>query len=140
MKREYSEDKIIVLGYSIGSGLASKVASDNNPKLLILQAPYYSLTDMMRNSFPFLPTFILKYKFETNEHLKACEMPIVIFHGDRDEVIDYGSSLKLEAMFKDKVKLITLHGQRHNGITENADYAIIVSEILESRRNSIIHY
>ena len=122
LKKEYSENKIIVLGYSIGTGLASKVASTNNPRLLILQAPYYSLTDMMRHSYSIIPTFILKYKFETSEHLKSCKMPVVIFHGDRDETIYYGSSLKLKDEFKSNDMLITLHGQAHNGITYNEDY------------------
>src|SRR5215475_2574431 len=30
LKKTYSEDKIIVLGYSIGTGLAAKIAADNN--------------------------------------------------------------------------------------------------------------
>jgi predicted alpha/beta-fold hydrolase len=78
LKNKYAEDKIIVLGYSIGTGLAAKVASTNNPRLLILQAPYYSLTDMMRYTYPIIPTFILKYKFETDDYIKNCKMPIVI--------------------------------------------------------------
>ena len=130
LKTRYADDKIVVLGYSIGTGAATKLASVNNPKLLILQAPYYSLTDLMRHSYPIIPTFILKYKFETNNYLKACKMPVVIFHGDADEVIYYGSSLKLKTLFKDQDTLITLQGQIHNGITDNAVYRRELQRIL----------
>ncbi|THU39855.1 alpha/beta hydrolase [Niastella caeni] len=130
LKKMYAENKIIVLGYSIGSGPASKVASTNNPKLLILQAPYYSLTDMMRHAYPIIPTFILKYKFATNKYLKNCKMPVVVFHGDQDEVIYYGSSLKLKSVFKPQDTLITLAGQGHNGITDNPDYKVALRGIL----------
>jgi alpha-beta hydrolase superfamily lysophospholipase len=132
MKKEYSEGKIVVLGYSIGTGLASKVASENKPKLLILQAPYYSLTDMMRHTYSIIPTFILKYKLDTNKHLKDCKMPVVIFHGDQDEVVYYGSSFKLKEELGTKVKLITLRGQGHNGMTDNEDYNNKLKEILTS--------
>jgi len=130
LKQRYREDKIIILGYSIGTGLASKLASTNNPKLLILQAPYYSLTDLMRHNYPIIPTFILKYKFETNEYLRAGKMPVVIFHGDQDEVIYYQSSIKLKEQFKRQDTLITLKGMRHNGMTDNEDYKIAIKKIL----------
>ncbi len=130
LKKRYSEDKIIVLGYSIGTGLASKLASTNNPKLLILQAPYYNLTDMMKQRFSFIPTFILRYKFATNEYMKNCKMPVVIFHGDADEVIHYSSSLKLREEFKKQDTLITLKGQRHNGMTDNEEYKKELTKIL----------
>ncbi|GAA3520087.1 alpha/beta fold hydrolase [Aquimarina addita] len=122
LKKNYDEQDILILGYSIGTGMASKLASNNNPKQLILQAPYYSLTDMMRKKFPFIPTFILKYKFATQEYLQDCEMPITIFHGNEDDVISYESSLRLKEKYKTKIKFITLNGQGHNGITENKDY------------------
>ena len=57
IKKRYPENKIIILGYSVGTGLASKLASVNNAELLILQAPYYSLRDEMKQKFSFLPVF-----------------------------------------------------------------------------------
>jgi len=131
LKKRYSEDKIVVLGYSIGSGPASKLASTNNPRLLILQAPYFSLTDMMMHHYSIIPKFILKYKFETGEYMKLCKMPVIIFHGDQDEVIYYGSSLKLKEQFKPYDTLITLRGQSHNGITDNEEYKTEIKKILE---------
>ncbi|MDN5202720.1 alpha/beta fold hydrolase [Fulvivirgaceae bacterium BMA10] len=130
MLNEYDENEIIVLGYSIGTGLAAKIASTNNPKLLILQAPYYSLIDMMKHTYPIIPTFILKYKFETNKYIKDCKMPIVIFHGNQDKVIYYNSSVKLKSIMKSTDRLITLDGQGHNGMTNNPDYSVEIEKIL----------
>ncbi len=131
MKSIYKESEIIILGYSIGTGLAAHVASQNHPKLLILQAPYYSLTDMMQQNFAYAPTFILKYKLPTYQYLKNCKMPVILFHGDQDEVIYYGSSLKLQKEFKPSDRLITLWGQGHNGMTENLDYVSHISQVLK---------
>ena len=132
LKSKYDESKIVVLGYSIGTGLAAKIASVNNPKLLILQAPYYSLTDLMKHTLPIIPTFILKYKFETNKFITDCKMPVIIFHGNQDEVIYYNSSVKLKGLMKKSDSLITLNGQRHNGMTENIEYRTAVQEILKN--------
>jgi uncharacterized protein len=131
MKKIYPENKIIVLGYSIGTGPAAKLASTNHPELLILQAPYYSLVDMAKNNFKLVPSFILKYKFETNEYLMDVNMPVVIFHGDQDEVIPYTSSQRLKSEFENKVTLITLHGQKHNRMTYNPEYLMEMSKILQ---------
>lgn len=131
MKERYRECDIIVLGYSIGTGPAARLAADNQPKLLILQAPFFSLTDMMRNRYPIFPTFLLRYKFRTNEYITRCHMPVIIFHGDRDKVVFYGSSLKLKEKMKKGDSLITLRGQGHNGITDNEQYVGALREILK---------
>lgn len=118
----YASDSTIILGYSIGTGAATWLAAHNKASMLMLQAPYYSLTDMMRHYYPVLPRFVLKYKFETNRFLPACKMPVVIFHGDTDEVIYYGSSLKLRQLFKPTDSLVTLRGGGHNQMSDRADY------------------
>lgn len=131
LKTQYKEDSIAIIGYSIGTGLAAKLASDNHPKQIILQAPYYNLTDMMKRIYPVIPTFILKYKFETNKYLQKCSMPVVLFHGNADNVIYYGSSLKLQKEFKSTDTLITLDGQGHNGMTDNPDYLSALEKVLK---------
>ena len=130
IRKKYDEKNIVVLGYSIGTGAATKLAAVNRPRLLILQAPYFSLTDMAKKNFSIIPSFILKYKFQTNFFLGKCKMPVVIFHGDQDEVIYYGSSIKLKALFKPSDTLITLHGQGHNGMSDNTAYISELKKVL----------
>lgn len=132
IKNSYPENDIIVLGYSLGTGPAVKVAANNHPKLLILQAPYYSIADVMQHSYPFLPGFILRYKMESNKWIAACKMPIIIFHGKMDEVIYYESATKLQALAKNNITLIPLENQTHNGITDNFVYRKKMEEILGS--------
>ncbi len=127
----YPENKIIILGYSIGTGPAAKLASNNAPKQLILQAPYYSLTDLMSHWYPVVPPYVLKYKLETFKHLKKVKCPITIFHGDKDKVIYYNSSVKLQKYFKNTDKLITIEGQGHGGITHNATYLASLKKLLQ---------
>lgn len=130
LKTLYDESQIIVLGYSIGTGPAAKVASANKPKMLILQAPYFSLPDLMKHLYPIIPTFILKYKFETHKFISKCALPIVIFHGEQDEIIYYGSSVKLKALMKETDTLIALKNLGHNGMSSHPQYLIELQKIL----------
>jgi uncharacterized protein len=130
MKKTYNEKSIMILGYSIGTGPASYLASVNSPEKLILQAPFYDLTDILKHSYPVFPPFMLRYKMENDKYLKNCKMPVIIFHGDRDEIIYYGSSVKLSKHFKEGDRLVTLKGATHNGMTDNPDYQREMKKIL----------
>ena len=132
VKSRYAENQIAILGYSIGTGPAAMLASVNNPKLLILQAPYYSLMDMSHQRYPFAPEFLLKYKFETCKFIKDCKAPIVIFHGNDDKVIDYHASLELKKLLKTDDKLIIMEGRGHGGFTESPVYLSKLSELLNN--------
>jgi len=127
----YSEDSIIVIGYSIGTCPAARLASVNSPRLLILQAPYYSLPDLARHMFWIIPSFVVKYKLRTYEYLEKTKCPVIVFHGDKDEVIYYKSSLKLQKHFKQGDKLITLKGQGHNEINHNVDFQEEMKKLLK---------
>lgn len=130
LKIVYAENEIIVLGYSIGTGPASWLASQVQCKKLILLAPYYSLADEAKTLYPFLPRFILKYPILTYQYIQQVKAPVIIFHGDSDELLNHNSSIRLQKFFKAGDQLITLKGQQHNGIDENSDYQEALKEIL----------
>jgi pimeloyl-ACP methyl ester carboxylesterase len=130
VKARYPENKIVVLGYSVGTGAAAWTAAVNHPRLLILQAPYFNFRDLVRHISPVSPLFLLKYSFETSKYLTHCRMPVVIFHGTKDEVIYYGSSLKLQALLKPGDRLITLDGAGHNGMSDNPRYLEAIDSLL----------
>jgi pimeloyl-ACP methyl ester carboxylesterase len=127
------ETDVIALGYSLGTGLATRLASSRQPKQLMLHAPYYNLTAMMRHRFPIIPTILLRYKLNTSEYLPKCTMPVVIFHGDADEVIPLEMARQLRAFAKPGDSLIVLKGQGHMDISQTEDYKVVLSDLLANR-------
>lgn len=130
VKSIYPENKIIVLGYSIGTGPAAFLAANNHPKELILQAPYYSLADAVHHLRASLDTTDLPFRFNTYQFLKQTTVRVVIFHGDQDKMFYYGSSEKLEAFFKPGDELITLKGAGHPFMDRNPVYLDSLKRIL----------
>jgi alpha-beta hydrolase superfamily lysophospholipase len=128
--KNYNHSKNIIIGYSLGTCMAAKLASETMPQKLILQAPYYSMSLIMEEHYSLLPTFLLNYKLETYYYLKNCNMPVTIFHGDNDDVIDCTSSIKLEMQFKKGDTLIILKGQDHNNLNENKEYLEYINKSL----------
>jgi len=131
LKATYNESSIVIIGYSIGTGLAAHLASTNNPKMLILDAPYYNLPDLAHQYIKILPSFLIRYKFRTNECIPKIKCPVIIFHGNMDEVIYLGSSFKLKELFKPGDRLIVLDGQKHNGINDNRVYRAELRKLLK---------
>jgi alpha-beta hydrolase superfamily lysophospholipase len=131
LKDQYTENKIIVYGRSIGTGIAAHIAANNSPYKLILETPYYNLKDLVKNIYPAAPRFILRYRLKTNEYLPEVKCPVYLFHGTADEVIYYGSSQKLQPLLKPGDSLITVPGGRHNDLSGYEEYRKGLEQILE---------
>jgi pimeloyl-ACP methyl ester carboxylesterase len=129
-KAKYSEQKITIIGYSIGTGSAAYLAANNQPKQLLLKAPYYSLVDMMQQHYAIVPTFLLKYRFETYTYLPQIKAPITIFHGTKDAVIPFNSSIRLKEFLKQNDQVVVLSGAGHNGMNNNPDYLKTLARLL----------
>jgi alpha-beta hydrolase superfamily lysophospholipase len=115
---KYTAGNIIIYGRSLGTGIASQLASVKQCKLLILETPYYSIPDLFSCYVPIYPTGVIsKYKLPVYQYLSNIKVHITIFHGTDDEVIPYRCAAKLKAVLKPSDEFISIHGGHHNNLT-----------------------
>ena len=129
--KDFPENNIIIHGRSIGTGMASKLCSENNPKSLILESPYYNIYDIAKKVLPIFPIKnMLKYKFESNVFLQKVKGPITILHGKKDQVIPFGSGLKLFNSVKEKTIFIEFEEGTHSNLASFKEYHKTLDEVL----------
>lgn len=132
LRKEYPQDKIIVYGRSLGSGIATRIASWNHPRMLILDSPYYSFFHHIKRWASFLPlSYILRYQIRTDQFITQVEAPIYIIHGDKDRLIPIGDSHKLTALAPEKIQLLVIKGGGHNNLPSFPEYHEYVYDLLE---------
>ena len=128
----YQESEIIVYGRSLGTGLATYLASNNNPRQLILETPYYSLTDVAKHRFPMFPNNkLLRYDFPSYKFVQNVKCPISIFHGTDDTVVPYVSGEKLfNSMVQKEKMFFTIENGEHNNLMAFDSYIQQIQKIL----------
>ncbi|NER11247.1 hypothetical protein SAMN06265375_103402 [Muriicola jejuensis] len=133
--REKVDEKYIILyGRSLGSGFAAKLASMNNPRMLILDAPYYSLRHVAKKYIPFMPlSLLIKFPMPTYKWLKYVQCPIHIIHGTDDHLIPYKSSLKLSKIKPKQTTLYTVIGGGHKNLNTFESYHKMLEDIITSK-------
>jgi esterase/lipase len=124
LTKNYSEDEISVLGFSLGSTAATKLAMDNHPKELILLAPYFNLNEKFKKDKFYMPKFLCKYKFPLDEFISKVSSPIRIFYGDSDIIIDQKEVNALQSKLKPEDEILILKIQGHNEIENHEDFLV----------------
>jgi len=100
--------------------------------LLILESPFYNIEEIAKKTYRFLPVkLILKDRFDSNLHATKLTTKVLIFHGDRDQVIPISSGRKLFELISSPKKFIELKGSNH--VDTNPEF--IVKQIEEFNLN-----
>ena len=127
----YGENRIVLYGRSMGSGLAARIASWNNPSLLILDCPYYSFYYHIRRYGFWLPlSWLLRYHIRTDRFIRKAQCPIFILHGRRDRLIPYRQSEMLRSLAPDNIRLIPIEQAGHNNLPDFPEYHDYLYDIL----------
>lgn len=113
--REVDPKKIILWGTSLGGAAATDVATKRPAAGLILESTFTSGKDVARIFYPFLPvgTF-MRSNFNTIEKIKTVHLPLLIMHGNLDEILPFGLGRQLFAAANDPKEFYEIIGARHN--------------------------
>ncbi|HMO33600.1 MAG TPA: alpha/beta fold hydrolase [Lacibacter sp.] len=129
---QFPEDHIIVYGRSMGSGFATRLASDNHPRYLILDAPYYSFRKVAERFLPILPMrYVLRYQLRTDQMIARVKCHTYILHGTRDWLIPLRHSERLQAINPRRITLIRIQGGGHNNLPSFPEYHNFLRDILK---------
>ncbi len=132
LAQKYAQNHLIVYGRSMGSGFATKIASDNMPRYLILDAPYFSFAKVVKRFLPILPLkFVLRYHLRTDKWLPKVNCHTYIIHGTKDWLIPIRHSEKLQALNHRKITLIRIKNGGHNNLPSFNEYHNILRDILQ---------
>ena len=134
IKEQVDEKYIILYGRSLGSGFAAKLASLNNPRMLVLESPYYSMTKVTKRYAPFMPmSLLLKFPIRTYKYLEFVNCPVKILHGTNDKLIPFKTSVALSKIKPEITRLYPVIGGGHNNLHTFEEYHRMMEEILHSK-------
>lgn len=107
---------IYIYGTSLGAGVAAQLAARRHVGKIVLEAPFYSMTDMAKISMPwfaFKP--LIRDKYQSFRVLEDVDVPILWLHGTNDKVIPIAEGQRLyDGYVGPKEKMIVSGGQHSN--------------------------
>jgi uncharacterized protein len=91
-----SDDKIILYGESLGTGVAVELAKNNIYNSIILESPFTSMAQAAKIYYPYLPiNLLLKDRYDSIHKISKITKPVLIMHGMKDDIVPYEMGVKL---------------------------------------------
>ncbi|MBF0443360.1 MAG: alpha/beta hydrolase [Oligoflexales bacterium] len=111
---------VMLVGESLGSAVASCVASQRSPDRIIFVSPYTSLSDVVDAAIPLLSLGVLMDdRYNSENWLRDVKAPLLVAHGDRDRIVPIRLGRKLFEGYRGKSKVfLELKDQGHDGLRE----------------------
>ncbi len=132
--KQVAADSIFIYGKSLGTGVATRLASIRGNKGLILETPYYDMPSVAARFLPIYPTqWMMHYRFPLHEFLRQVQSPVLIFHGTDDEVIGIKQAERLRPVLKPSDRMMIIPGGKHNGLTQYAQVQSVLDSIWSQR-------
>jgi len=119
--REQVGGRLVLMGQSLGGGVAVELAARRAPAGLILQNAAASLADVARGAYPWLPTgLLMRDRFEAALRIPAVGCPLLAIHGEQDRVIPFELGRRLYEAARGPKAWWAVPGAGHDDLLEAA--------------------
>jgi hypothetical protein len=132
-RAKYPAEKIMLYGKSLGSGIAAYTASQRDCRLLMLETPYRSLSQLAAAYLFLVPVkWLMHADLETEAYLPLVQAPIVAWHGTDDELIPVTHAASLTTHFKPGDQLYIVADATHNSLPAFVSYRHSLDSVLHA--------
>jgi esterase/lipase len=118
---EVDANNIVIIGRSIGTGVATYVSSQRKVNATVLITPYENMIDVAFEKYPFVPiSLLIKHRFESDKYALSISSPMLALISTKDQVIPKHHAYKLIEAWKGKTEALEVN-EDHNSIMKNED-------------------
>jgi pimeloyl-ACP methyl ester carboxylesterase len=116
---------VVLLGQSLGTGVAAEMAHRGHGSRMILISPYTSMVEMAARAAPFLPvSWLVRDRYETYRKVPTLSMPVLIIHGTDDEVVPFEMGQRIAALTPNR-QLLPISGAHHNDLFDGDEHHLV---------------
>lgn len=113
----YGADRLVGYGESLGTGVMTQLAARKPLKAVVLEAPFLSTVSVAKVLFGWLPvSLLMRDQFRSDLAIGKINAPLLVIHGDRDEVIPFAQGRALYAAAAEPKEFFAIEGGRHNDL------------------------
>lgn len=119
-------EQTVLEGRSLGTGIATELASQHEGARLILVSPYTSIADVAAQVLPFLPArWMARDRFDSLAKAPQIEVPVLVLHGRDDGVIPFVLGERLARAFP-HARFVPLEGGHDDALSQPAAWGALV--------------
>ena len=116
----YQAERIVVWGFSLGSGVAVALAAGHAIGKLVLEAPYTSIADIAAVAFPWLPVrWLIRDPFRSDQRIGRVKAPLLIMHGAQDATISINFAERLFGLANEPKQFARFPEGGHNDLSDH---------------------
>ena len=134
VRRGFPPEKIVLFGESLGCAVAIETAVRHPCAGVVVEAPFLSVPEMAKAIYPFLPSFLVRSRFNNEAKIRGLRVPKLIVAAEKDDVVPPVQTRKLFEAAAPPKELHVIRGATHNDTytVGGEDYLAVLGQFLKS--------